>query len=125
MTSTTMAAAASQVYIRSMAKGLGPKLMSASLQTIEEEAGVKIGKDTLIMPNTYLPCDDCRGLRYGPDLNDITWKGKNIGQVLQQFWKRAGANMEIEQVDQAAEFLVDLAELVRVTPERAASAAEY
>ena len=41
---TTMAAAASQVYIRSMAKGLGPLLMSATLQTIEEEAGVKIGK---------------------------------------------------------------------------------
>ena len=41
---TTMASAASQVYIRSMAKGLGDKLMSASLQSIEDEAGVKIGK---------------------------------------------------------------------------------
>jgi 4-phytase/acid phosphatase/peptide/nickel transport system substrate-binding protein len=30
-----------------------------------------------------------------------TPRGRNIGQVLQQFWKRAGANMEIEQVDQA------------------------
>jgi 3-hydroxyisobutyrate dehydrogenase-like beta-hydroxyacid dehydrogenase len=42
---TTMASAASQVYIRSMAKGLGPKLMLATLQTIEEEAGVRIGKN--------------------------------------------------------------------------------
>jgi 3-hydroxyisobutyrate dehydrogenase-like beta-hydroxyacid dehydrogenase len=41
---TTVAAAASQVYIRSMARGLGDKLMSASLITIEEEAGVKIEK---------------------------------------------------------------------------------
>jgi peptide/nickel transport system substrate-binding protein len=30
-----------------------------------------------------------------------TPRGRNIGQVLQQFWKQAGANMEIEQVDQA------------------------
>jgi excinuclease ABC subunit A len=34
------------------------------------------------MPDTYLPCDGCGGLRYGPDLADISWKGKNIGQVL-------------------------------------------
>jgi peptide/nickel transport system substrate-binding protein len=30
-----------------------------------------------------------------------TPRGRNIGQVLQQFWKQIGANMEIEQVDQA------------------------
>jgi len=30
-----------------------------------------------------------------------TPRGRNIGQVMQQFWKQAGANMEIEQVDQA------------------------
>ena len=37
-----VAAAASQVYVRSMARGLGDKLMTASLITIEEEAGIKI-----------------------------------------------------------------------------------
>jgi len=30
-----------------------------------------------------------------------TPRGRMIGQVMQQFWKQAGANMEIEQVDQA------------------------
>jgi len=30
-----------------------------------------------------------------------TPRGRNGGQVLQQFWKQVGANMEIEQVDQA------------------------
>src|SRR5436305_3329241 len=30
-----------------------------------------------------------------------TPRGRNVGQVLQQFWKRAGANVEIAQVDQA------------------------
>jgi 3-hydroxyisobutyrate dehydrogenase-like beta-hydroxyacid dehydrogenase len=43
---TTVAAAASQVYVRSMARGLGDKLMSATLITIEEEAGIKIEKRT-------------------------------------------------------------------------------
>jgi peptide/nickel transport system substrate-binding protein len=30
-----------------------------------------------------------------------TPRGRSIGQVLQQFWKQVGANMELEQVDQA------------------------
>ena len=30
-----------------------------------------------------------------------TPRGRTVGQVLQQLWKRAGVNMEIEQVDQA------------------------
>ena len=30
-----------------------------------------------------------------------TPRGRNVGQILQQFWKQVGANMEIEQVDQA------------------------
>jgi 4-phytase/acid phosphatase/peptide/nickel transport system substrate-binding protein len=30
-----------------------------------------------------------------------TPRGRTVGQVLQQLWKQAGANMEIEQVDQA------------------------
>src|ERR1700761_3611927 len=30
-----------------------------------------------------------------------TPRGRTIGQILQQFWKQVGANMEIEQVDQA------------------------
>ena len=30
-----------------------------------------------------------------------TPRGRAVGQVLQQLWKRAGANMEIEQIDQA------------------------
>ncbi len=30
-----------------------------------------------------------------------TPRGRTVGQVMQQFWKKVGANMEIEQVDQA------------------------
>ena len=41
------------------------------------------------MPDTYLPCDDCHGSRYGPELNDIAWKGKTIGEVLQLTFEEA------------------------------------
>jgi excinuclease ABC subunit A len=34
------------------------------------------------MPDTYLPCEACGGTRYGPELADITWKGKTIADVL-------------------------------------------
>ena len=42
----------------------------------------RIRLEMAFMPDTYLPCEDCDGLRYGPELADVTWKGKNIGQVL-------------------------------------------
>ena len=43
------------------------------------EGAGRIKLEMAFMPDTYLPCDDCRGLRYGPELNDVTWKGKTIG----------------------------------------------
>ena len=46
------------------------------------EGAGRIRLEMAFMPDAYLPCDDCGGLRYGPDLADIEWKGKTIGQVL-------------------------------------------
>ncbi len=43
----------------------------------------RIRLEMAFMPDTYLPCDDCRGTRYGPELSDVTWKGRSIGAVLQ------------------------------------------
>ncbi len=34
------------------------------------------------MPDTYVICDDCSGSRYGAELLDLHWKGKNIADVL-------------------------------------------
>lgn len=34
------------------------------------------------MPDTYITCEDCGGTRYGTELEDITWKGKTISDVL-------------------------------------------
>jgi excinuclease ABC subunit A len=55
------------------------------------EGAGRIRFEMAFMPDTYLPCDDCRGLRYGPELADITWKGKNIGEVLQLTFEEAAA----------------------------------
>ena len=41
------------------------------------------------MPDTYLPCDDCQGLRYGPELSEVTWKGRSVGAVLQLTFEEA------------------------------------
>ncbi|PTY05001.1 excinuclease ABC subunit A [Opitutaceae bacterium EW11] len=50
-------------------------------ETCQGAGRVKL--EMAFMPDTYLPCDDCGGLRYGPEVADIAWKGKNIGEVLQ------------------------------------------
>ena len=49
----------------------------------------RIKLEMAFMPDTYLPCDDCGGLRYGPELADLTWKGRTIGQVLQLTFEEA------------------------------------
>ena len=53
------------------------------------EGAGRVKLEMAFMPDTYLPCDDCRGLRYSPDLSDVTWKGKSIGEVLQLTFEEA------------------------------------
>ena len=53
------------------------------------EGGGRIRMEMAFMPDTYLPCDDCQGLRYGPELAGVTWKGKSIGEVLRLSFEEA------------------------------------
>jgi excinuclease ABC subunit A len=60
------------------------------------------------MPDTYLPCDSCRGSRYGADLNDITWKGRTIGQVLALTFEEAARFFDFHsQLSQVCQLMVD------------------
>ncbi|MBE2263918.1 MAG: excinuclease ABC subunit UvrA, partial [Burkholderiaceae bacterium] len=34
------------------------------------------------LPDVYVPCDVCRGLRYNRETLEVMWKGKNIAQIL-------------------------------------------
>jgi len=38
--------------------------------------------EMLFLPDVYVPCEVCKGARYNRDTLDITFKGKNIAQVL-------------------------------------------
>jgi excinuclease ABC subunit A len=41
------------------------------------------------MPDTYVSCDDCGGRRYGPELLEVQWNGKNIADVLEMTFEEA------------------------------------
>ncbi len=70
--------------------------------------GGRIKLEMAFMPDTYLPCDDCRGTRYGPELTDIQWKGKNIGQVLQLTFEEAATFFDFHsQLSQVCQLMVD------------------
>jgi len=72
------------------------------------EGAGRIKLEMAFMPNTYLPCNDCRGLRYGPDLADITWKGKSIGQVLQLTFEEAATFFDFHsQLSQICQLMID------------------
>jgi excinuclease ABC subunit A len=72
------------------------------------EGAGRIKLEMAFMPDTYLPCDDCRGLRYGPELNDIRWKGKTIGAVLQLTFEEAGQFFDFHsQLAQVCQLMVD------------------
>jgi len=72
------------------------------------EGAGRIKLEMAFMPNTYLPCDDCRGLRYGPDLADITWKSKSIGQVLQLTFEEAATFFDFHsQLSQVCQLMID------------------
>jgi excinuclease ABC subunit A len=72
------------------------------------EGAGRIKFEMSFMPTTYLPCDDCRGLRYGPDLADILWKGKSIGQVLQLTFEEAAAFFDFHsQLSQVFQLMVN------------------
>jgi excinuclease ABC subunit A len=68
----------------------------------------RIKLEMAFMPDTYLPCDDCHGTRYSPDMADITWKGKNIAQVLQLTFDEAATFFDFHsQLSQTCKLMVD------------------
>jgi excinuclease ABC subunit A len=68
----------------------------------------RIKLEMAFMPDTFLPCDDCRGSRYGAELGDIAWKGKNIGQVLALTFEEAAQFFDFHsQLSQVCQLMVD------------------
>ena len=68
----------------------------------------RIKFEMAFMPDSYLPCDDCGGSRYGAELRDIAWKGKGIGQVLQLSFDGAVAFFAFHsQLSQICQLMID------------------
>jgi excinuclease ABC subunit A len=55
-----------------------------------------VSVELLFLPGTYAPCPTCHGARYNPETLQITYRGRNIAEVLGM------------TVDEAAEFLPDV-----------------
>ncbi|HZZ12800.1 MAG TPA: excinuclease ABC subunit UvrA [Paraburkholderia sp.] len=67
--------------------------------TCEGEGFVSV--ELLFLPSVYAPCSTCHGTRYNPPTLDITWRGKNIAEVLDM------------TVDAACAFFADEANVMR------------
>jgi excinuclease ABC subunit A len=60
------------------------------------------------MPDTFLPCDDCGGSRYGAELQEVRWKDKSIGDVLNMTFEEACGFFDFHsQLCQACQLMVD------------------
>ncbi|MBC2594736.1 excinuclease ABC subunit UvrA [Ruficoccus amylovorans] len=49
----------------------------------------RIKLEMSFLPDQYVPCEDCHGTRYGPELADIRWNGKTIADVLAMSFEEA------------------------------------
>ena len=67
--------------------------------TCEGEGFVSV--ELLFMPSVYAPCPTCHGSRYNEDTLKVTWRGKNIAEVLAL------------NVDEACEFFAQEAAVYR------------
>jgi excinuclease ABC subunit A len=68
----------------------------------------RIKLEMAFMPDSYLPCDACGGSRFGPELADIAWKGKTIGEVLKLSFDEAAVFFDFHsQLAQVCKLMVD------------------
>ncbi|MGB8947229.1 MAG: excinuclease ABC subunit UvrA [Streptomyces sp.] len=68
-------------------------------ETCQGEGFVSV--ELLFLPSTYAPCPDCGGARYNPETLEVTYRGRNIAEVLDL------------TVEAAAEFFVDTPAVAR------------
>jgi excinuclease ABC subunit A len=68
-------------------------------ETCQGEGFVSV--ELLFLPSTYAPCPDCGGARYNAETLEVTYRGRNIAQVLDQ------------TVESAAEFFADTPAVAR------------
>ena len=61
------------------------------------------------LPDTYVPCELCKGSRYKPEILDIKWRGTNISEVLDMYIKDALTFFEdIDHIHEPLQLMVDI-----------------
>ncbi|MET7683166.1 excinuclease ABC subunit UvrA [Streptomyces sp. NPDC005423] len=58
----------------------GPSAGGGRCETCQGEGFVSV--ELLFLPSTYAPCPECGGARYNPETLEVTYRGRNIAQVL-------------------------------------------
>ncbi|HVU38857.1 MAG TPA: excinuclease ABC subunit UvrA [Opitutales bacterium] len=49
----------------------------------------RIRLEMSFLPEAWLPCDECNGDRYGPELRELRWNGRNLAEVLRLSFEEA------------------------------------
>ncbi|HVU18730.1 MAG TPA: excinuclease ABC subunit UvrA [Candidatus Didemnitutus sp.] len=92
-------------------RGFGPGRFSFNTPggRCETCAGAgRIKLEMAFMPDSYLPCENCGGSRYGPEVADLTWKGRTIGDVLKMSFDEAVAFFDFHsQLKEVCQLMVD------------------
>lgn len=73
-------------------RGFGPGTFSFNTKDgrcPECKGAGKIKLEMNFMPDTYVECDACHGMRYGPELLDLAWNGKHIADILKMSFEEA------------------------------------
>lgn len=85
--------------LEAKARGYGPGRFSFNTGEGRCPACAGQGMRTIEMnflPDVKVPCEVCHGVRFNPETLAVTWRGKNIGEVLQM------------EVDEAVEFFASM-----------------
>lgn len=81
-------------------------------ETCQGEGFVSV--ELLFLPSTYTPCPDCAGARYNPETLQVTYRGRNIAEVLDLTVESAAEFFEAAADDAARPVLRSLRTLLDV-----------
>ncbi|MEB8340142.1 excinuclease ABC subunit UvrA [Streptomyces endophyticus] len=81
-------------------------------ETCQGEGFVSV--ELLFLPSTYTPCPDCAGARYNPETLQVTYRGRNIAEVLDLTVESAAEFFEAADDDAARPVLRSLRTLLDV-----------
>ncbi|MGW2346831.1 ATP-binding cassette domain-containing protein [Streptomyces sp. NPDC001661] len=81
-------------------------------ETCQGEGFVSV--ELLFLPSTYTPCPDCAGARYNPETLEVSYRGRNIAEVLDLTVESAAEFFEAADDDAARPVLRSLRTLLDV-----------